>query len=184
MKSIFAKICAVGALLLAFAGGMAAPALADDSASADSKVIVLRPLSLVKDKDMDFGQILPGNARGFVILAPEDGSVTSSGGIRALVGQTQAATFYGYGSYRQFLRLSVSANNYQLQRDGGTETMRLDRLIISSAPPTQLTTNPRRFYINALDGFFSFALGGRLRVAANQRPGVYVGEVTVSIEYL
>lgn len=183
MKFTFGRICAFGALLLGFASGIGTPASADDTASADTKVIVLRPLSLIKDKDLDFGSIVPGNTQGFVTLAPE-GGVTSTGGIVALAGETQPATFYGYGSYRQFLRLSIDANTYQLRHPNGTDTMRLDRLTISSNPPTQLTTNPRLFYIGALDGFFSFALGGRLRVRANQQVGVYTGNITVMIEYL
>ncbi len=183
MKSRLARLCAACALLLGFAGGYSAPASADDVASADTKVIVLRPLSLIKDKDLDFGLIVPGTAQGFVTLAPE-GGITRSGGVVALAGDTQPATFYGYGTYRQFLRLSIDANTYQLRHPNGTDTMRLDQLVISSNPPTQLTTNPRLSYIGAADGFFSFALGGRLRVRANQRVGVYTGNITVMIEYL
>lgn len=183
MKSIFARLCTAGALLLAFAGFAVTPAWADDAASPESHVIVLRPLSIIKDKDLDFGLIVPGTSLGYVVLAPE-GTVTSSGGIVALAGQTQPATFYGYGTYRQYLRLSVSTNNVQLRRNGGPQTMRLDQLLISSNPPTTLTTTPRLFYIGSLDGFFSFALGGRLRVGANQRPGEYVGTFDVNIEYL
>ncbi len=183
MKSIFARLCAAGAALLGLAGGFDAPAWANDTATAESKVIVLRPLSLIKDADLDFGLIVPGTSQGFVILAPE-GGITSSGGVLALAGDSQPATFYGFGTFRQFLRLRVSANTYQLRRQNGTETMRLDRLTISSNPPTQLSTNPRLFFIGAPDGFFSFALGGRLRVGANQRVGVYTGNVIVTIEYL
>ena len=183
MTSTFTRSCAAGALLLGLAGGIGTPAWADDTDSAESKVIVLRPLSLVKDEDLDFGLIVPGTTQGFVIIAPE-GGVTMSGGVRALAGESQPATFYGYGAYRQFLRLRISANTYQLRRENGTETMRLDRLTISSNPQTQLTTTPRLFYIGAPDGFFSFAMGGRLRVGGNQRVGVYTGSVTVLIDYL
>ena len=99
-------------------------------------------------------------------------------------GDPQAATFYGYGRYRQYLRLRISANRYFLRRQGGSETMRLDDIVIGSTPPTELTTNPRLFYIGSPDGFFGFSLGGRLRVGANQAVGVYVGEFDVLIEYL
>lgn len=184
VKSIFSKICAAGSLLFVFAGALTTPAMANDTASSSSEAVVLDPLSILKDKDLNFGLILPGSSQGFVTLAPEDSSVTSTGGVLALAGQTQAATFYGYGTYRQFLRLSVSANTYQLQRDGGSETMQLDRLLISSSPETQLTSNPKLFYIGSRNGFFSFSLGGRLRVNANQTPGVYIGEIDVRIEYL
>lgn len=170
-------------MLAALAGGVAAPAMADDSAEAESRVIVLRPLSLIKDDDLDFGLIVPGTTLGYVTVAPEGGAAMS-GGVRALGGDAQPATFYGYGTYRQYLRLRVSANTYQLRRQNGTETMRLDQMTISSNPVTQLTTAPALFYIGATDGFFSFALGGRLRVGANQRVGVYTGNIAVTIDYL
>ncbi|MEZ5696428.1 MAG: DUF4402 domain-containing protein [Sphingomonadaceae bacterium] len=151
--------------------------------NANTKIVVVRPLTLVKDEDLDFGLILPGNTQGFVILNP-DGSITTTGGVVAVAGDPQAATFYGYGRYRQYLRLRISANRYFLRRQGGSETMRLDDIVIGSTPPTELTTNPRLFYIGSPDGFFGFSLGGRLRVGANQAVGVYVGEFDVLIEYL
>lgn len=165
---------------------LAAPtplAAQEDTSDTDAKTVIVLPLTLVNDEDLDFGLILPGTSRGFVTLAP-DGSASTSGGVLAVAGETQAATFYGYGRYRQFLRLNISQNTYQLRRHGGSETMRLDRITIGSTPPTQLTTTPRLFYIGSPDGFFGFSLGGRLRVGANQAPGVYVGEITVAVEYL
>lgn len=183
VKSKRARLCAASALLAGLVGGASVPALAEDTAEAESRVIVLRPLSLVKDDDLDFGLIVPGTSQGFVTVAPEGGA-TMSGGVRALAGDSHPATFYGYGTYRQYLRLRVSANTYQLRRQNGNETMRLDQMTISSDPPTTLTTAPRLFYIGATNGFFSFALGGRLRVGANQRVGVYTGNVIVTIDYL
>ncbi|MCP5395340.1 MAG: DUF4402 domain-containing protein [Sphingomonadaceae bacterium] len=165
-----------------FVVAMPAAATAQDQ-TANTKIVVVRPLTLVKDEDLDFGLILPGSSQGFVILNP-DGSVTTSGGVIAVAGDPQAATFYGYGRYRQYLRLRISANRYFLRRQGGNETMRMDDIVIGSNPPTELTTNPRLFYIGSPDGFFGFSLGGRLRVGANQTPGVYVGEFDVLIEYL
>lgn len=174
------------AWLIPLAGVLAsAPPLAaqEDNSETDAKTVVVLPLTLVKDEDLDFGLILPGTSRGFVTLDP-DGSISTSGGVLAVAGETQAATFYGYGRYRQFLRLNISQNTYQLRRQGGSETMRLDRITIGSTPPTQLTTTPRLFYIGSPSGFFGFSLGGRLRVGANQVPGLYVGEITVAVEYL
>lgn len=174
--------CVIPALLMTCADLGGAPARAQESQSAEAKLILIEPLSIQKDKDLDFALIVPGTTAGFVTLAP-NGTVTTTGGIQGVAGTPQPATFYGFGRYRQFLRLSVSQNSYQLRRVGGSQTMRLDQLTIGSQPPTLLSTNPRLFFIGSPNGFFSFSLGGRLRVAANQARGKYEGEITVTIEY-
>lgn len=177
----------IRSVALAIAGGLLACANAavaqDGTATADADMVVVTQLSLVKDVDLDFGNIIPGTSRGFVTLNP-DGTLTKSGGVVQVSGEGQPAAFYGYGEYRQFLRISIDANRYFLRRVGGNETMRLDNITIGSTPPTTLSTNPRLFYIGAPDGFFRFTVGGRLRVGANQVPGTYETEFDVTVEYL
>lgn len=171
----------MAALILLWPGVLRAQAAGEESA--DSRLVVVTQLSLVKDVDLDFGLIIPGASRGFVTLSP-DGSIATSGGVTQVAGATQPAAFYGYGQYRQFLRINIDANRYFLRRVGGSERMRLDRITIGSTPPTTLSTSPRLFYIGSPDGFFRFTVGGRLRVGANQAPGTYRAEFDVTVEYL
>ena len=79
--------------------------------------------------------------------------------------------------------INVNANSYTLRRDGGSETMIMDQVLIGSQPPIIINTNPRRFRIANPDGYFSFTMAGRLRVNANQQPGVYTGTFIVTLEY-
>ena len=41
----------------------------------------------------------------------------------------------------------------------------------------------RRYQINSNTGIFTFRLGGRLNVGANQAPGVYNGTFNVTVQY-
>lgn len=170
-------LCALCAALI-----LTTPAYAQDSTSPTSRVVVVTPLSFVKDKDLNFGDILPGNSRGFVTLAP-DGTVTTSGGVQLVTGSPQGATFWGYGTFLQRVRINLDRNAYTLTRQGGPETMRMDRITIGSRPPTTLSTRPRTFLIGNPDGYFTFGIGGRLRVGANQAPGTYQATFTVTLEY-
>lgn len=173
-------VLSLGLASLAFA----TPALAEPvGEAATSNAIVVTQLSLVKDDDLDFGYIIPGGTQGFVTIRP-DGTLVTSGEIRATAGETKPAAFYGYGSFGQRLRINIDANQYNLRRQGGTQTMRLDQLTISSQPPIVLGPAPRLFVIASPDGFFRFTIGGRLRVAANQRAGLYTGEFDVTVEYM
>lgn len=174
---------AAAALFAAFGVLAAAPAAAQDSpASTDARAFVVTPLSFVKETDLDFGQIIASDSAGTVTMDVE-GNMTTTGGVTAAGGNPLPARFWGYGTFNQTLLINVDRNSYLLTRDGGTETIRLDRVAIGSRPPIQIRTNPRRFRIANPDGFFAFTIVGRLRVGADQPAGVYSGEFTVSLEY-
>lgn len=164
------------------AGSVPFAASAQDTDSSEATTFVVTPLSFVKQTDLDFGQIIPGNTAGTVFM-DSTGAVTTTGGVTQIDGTQIPARFWGYGTFNQRVLINIDANTYLLTRDGGTETMLYDQVTIGSRPPILITTTPRRFRIANRDGFFSFTIAGRLQVAADQEPGVYRGEFTVSLEY-
>lgn len=178
----------LGKMVLAFAlvamSLFAIPATASAQATqpSNAEAFLVTPLSFVKELDLDFGQIIPGNTDGTVVM-DSTGAVTTTGGVVQISGTQQPARFWGYGSFNQRVLINVDANSYTLTREGGTETMIMDQILIGSRPPIIINTNPRRFRIINPDGYFSFTMAGRLQVAADQAPGVYSGEFTVTLEY-
>ncbi len=168
-------------LTLMFLGAMPSTAFAQ-AEGAEGRVFVVTPLSFVKERDLDFGQIIVGDSAGTVSMDTA-GAITTTGGIIQMDGTQQSARFWGYGSFNQRVLINIDANSYTLTRQGGTETMTLDRVAIGSRPPIIITTNPRRFRIANPDGYFAFTMVGRLNVGANQAPGVYEGEFAVTLEY-
>ncbi len=173
--AILAALCGSGLALVA-------PATAQNSAPAPARAFLVTPLSFVKQTDLDFGLIVPGDADGEVNIDSE-GTVTTTNGITVLAGTAQPARFWGYGDFNQTVLINIDQNTYLLTRDGGSETMLFDRVTIGSRPPIRITRNPRRFRIINPDGYFSFTIAGRLQVASDQVAGVYNGEFTVSLEY-
>ncbi len=180
MTAHFRRILLVVAAFLAGAASTAVAAQNNDTA--ESRAFLVTPLSFVKELDLDFGQIVPGGSAGSVVMDSE-GAVTTTGGTTQINGTQQPARFWGYGVFNQRVLINVDAETYTLTREGGTETMIMDQVLIGSRPPIRITTNPRRFRIINPDGYFSFTIAGRLQVAARQTPGIYRGEFDVTLEY-
>ena len=180
MNRFLHKLATIWAAIML--GSVPFAASAQDAESADAQAFLVTPLSFVKQTDLDFGQIIASNTAGTVTM-DSTGAVTTSGGVAQVDGTQIPARFWGYGQFNQRVLINIDANQYLLTRDGGTETILLDRVTIGSRPPIIISTNPRRFRIANPDGFFSFTIAGRLQVGANQAPGVYNGEFTVTLEY-
>jgi len=180
MNRFFEKLTLIWAALII--GSVPMAASAQDADSADAQAFLVTPLSFVKQTDLDFGQIIPGDSDGAVTM-DSTGTVTTTGGITQVDGTQIPARFFGFGTFNQFVLINVDANSYTLTRDGGIETMLLDQILIGSQPPIIINTTPRRFRIANPDGFFSFTIAGRLQVASDQAAGVYNGEFTVTLEY-
>lgn len=177
------KLLFSAALFSLFLGMFPSAVAAQDAdEEADAQAFLVTPLSFVKQFDLDYGQIIPGNTAGTVVM-DSTGAVSTTGGVIQVDGTQSPALFWGFGTFRQTVLINSDSNTYVLTRDGGTETMLMDQVLIGSQPPIIINTNPRRFRIVNPDGYFSFTIAGRLQVAANQEPGVYSGEFTIQLEY-
>ena len=81
-------------MALALVGAGSSSAMAQgETATTNAEALAITPLSLVKEQDLDFGNIIPGTTTGFVTLSPAN-AVTTTGGI-IVSGTTQNAAFYG-----------------------------------------------------------------------------------------
>ena len=178
----------LGLRFLGLLGGLLSLAMMPSLASAqstdpsDASVFLVTPLSFEKQLDLDFGDIVPSDTAGTVTM-DSVGNVVTSGGVIQIDGTQQPARFAGFGQFLQTVLINSDATSYILTRDGGTETMIMDTLLIGSQPPIIINTNPRRFRIVNPAGFFFFTIAGRLQVPANAVPGTYEGEFTISLEY-
>jgi hypothetical protein len=167
------------ALLSSLAGALlfaaAAPPLraATPTVQSEAGAIVLKPLTLLKKDDLDFGTLVPSAGGGTATLDPVTGTVTATGGIVPLPGGTSPATFIGAGSRDAPYQIRLPKNPITLTRSGGTETMTVSSLTLDG--------NSTRL-INAFEAF-EFKVGGQLAIGANQAPGTYVGTFDVSVQY-
>lgn len=155
-------------------GLIASPAMAQTETSADAEIRT--PVIVENGQAMDFGSIIPGEAVSRLRINPNNGNLNVVVGDAVPAGgAVSAAQFTVTGTANQQVRLTFDTNRVDLIRDGGTETMRLNRF--------RLQTGGRNRSLNS-EGTLSFAVGGQLRVRPNQAPGIYRGTFSISIDYL
>lgn len=160
------------AALALLAIGMPTAAQAE-VASATATALTLRPLSLVKTADLEFGSLIPSATAGRATIDANTNVRTVTGGVTGATGATpQAAEFTAAGVFGVVALISLPSS-FTITRSGGTETMSV----------TNITTNGGigRPFLGA--GTIDIRIGGRLNVGANQAPGVYSGTFSLTVNY-
>ena len=165
--------------LLSATFSYAAPAYAD-SEVADAQIAVVRPLEFISVENLVFGRVIRGATAGTVTVTPA-GVRSSTGGVSLIGTDFQPAKFAGMGTNGQNVDISLGANSIFVTGPGAP--MRVRTFVIGSTPTAVLTTNPQRFRINSSTGIFVFPVGGTLEVGANQVPGTYTGNWSITLEY-
>lgn len=160
-----------GAACALFAAGLAAhPALAAGAATS-ARAVTLRPLSLLKIQDLEFGNAISTAAAGTIVINPDTSARTTTGGVLAAGGVVNAAQFYTYGG--PAIVLITHGPLPVLNRSGGGATMAV----------TDLSFNGPQLRFLPAPAFIDLRVGGTLAVAANQLQGSYSGTFTITVTY-
>lgn len=169
-------------LVAALAASVATPALAQsaptatDTANANAKGVVLQAHQLVKSTDLDFGVVTVDNTGGTVsISADAAGTRTPTGGVTALSGTYQAATFLGGAAPLETVQLTLT------QPAGGTIKNTTNAnvtipasLVLDAGGATRVTDST---------GQFTVYVGGTFTLAPSQAAGVYTETFSVRADY-
>lgn len=163
---------AIAALLVAAAMPLHA---ATPSKESKAGAIVLRPLSLLKKTDMDFGTLATSPAAGTATINPVTSVVTTTGGVTSLpIGTAPtAAAFVGAGSKNAPYQIRLPKTPITLTRVGGTETMSVSNWTLDGPTNRNVGSNQA----------FQFNVGAQVTVAANQAGGTYVGTFDITVHY-
>lgn len=175
-------LMACGALL--FACMPAGPAMAQSTDTVDVRATLLGELTLIKTEDLDFGGIAGLVAGTVAMTATASPTCTASAGL-VHSGACQPATFVGKGQNGRIVRIK-KPNSDRITLTGPGTDMTITNLVLNGNPELttiQQTTGFSRFRISSASGFFTFRLGGRLNVGANQLGGLYTGTFNIDINY-
>ena len=142
------------------------------TASSVAKAIALRPLSLLKLRDLDFATNVSGTTAGTVVIDPNTDARTTTGGVIAAGGLPQAAQFYTYGGPLQNVQVNRGPLPV-LNRAGGGATMNV----------TGLTLNGPTLRFLTAAGLLDLRVGGTLAVSANQLSGTYSANFDIIVTY-
>lgn len=141
---------------------------------------IVRPNTLIKTDDLDFGTLTSGATGGTVAVDAVTGARTTGGGVTPIGTFSQRAIFQGTGG---LILITVSGStSVTLTRAGGGAapmTATLVRAISTSGGGIALlgsTLLP--------SGVQTYYIGGTLTVPANQPEGDYSGTFTLTVNYL
>lgn len=172
----------IACLLLTLVLLMSAPAAYAQNANGQTDVTMVSPLSLVKDSDLNFGNLIAGTAGGTVIV-DTDSNRSVSGGTIESGGTVSAARFQGLGIGGQRIRVGAPNGSYTLTHTGGGATMNLRDLTYDVDNATTLGRGNSGQHRITGPGNFTIRVGGTLDVGANQLPGTYTGTFEVRVNY-
>ncbi len=151
------------------------------TAPATGKARIRGALTITNATPLDFGTMIRGTTAGRVVINAQTGARTSTGGVVLAGGTFTRATFTATGTPSAVTTFSIPSGTVTLTRASGTETMNVNVLRLSINGGGQVGVNGNRTI--PASGTMTFALGGRLNVAANQVPGIYNGTVNISVNY-
>jgi Domain of unknown function (DUF4402) len=157
--------------LLAPTAGQAAPIAAANPAQAQA--VMLFPLEIVKNRDLDFGYAAAATGAGTIVVNPETDTTSATGGVLLLGGAPHAAQFTGAAKGNNVVIIRIPKQPITLTRAGGTETMIANNFTLQGLDKRAVAARVA----------FDFRVGATLNVNANQAEGTYVGTFDVSIQY-
>lgn len=174
----------LAAALLAGAAMLAGSAPAQAQETSDVRLALIGDLSILKTKDLDFGNIIGTVAGTIVMTATTSPTCTASTGL--VHGQTcQPAEFLGKGESGRIVRIKKPVSD-RIVLTGPGANMNITGLKLDGTPELTLikaTPGYSRYRIASANGIFAFRLAGTLNVGANQTPGEYSGTFNVDINY-
>jgi hypothetical protein len=156
--------------LLAPAASIAAPISPPTKPA--GQATLMKPLTLTKIADMDFGN-LAVTASGTAVIDAVTDTMTTTGGVVRAGGSPHAAIFRGATQSSAVVNIKIPNGGVNLTRVGGTETILLNAFTLDGQSKRTM----------AQAGVFDFKVGATLRPAAGQVEGVYTGTFDVTIQY-
>lgn len=170
MKKLLIATAAIAALTAVPAAAQSTAASANPKATASARLI--KPLTLTKLGDLNFGTIVMGQMTANQTVAINTAGTVScgaSGGGLTCTGSPTAAGFRITGTQGQIVKVTAPAITLT-GSNGGT-------LTFTPTPTADITLGNSGAQGN------DFAVGGNIVVATNQQDGVYSGELEVTVDY-
>jgi hypothetical protein len=170
MKALLATAAAAAFVIATPAFASAGPT---SSANANADAVIVKPISITKVTDLNFGRIAADTAASTVTIANDGTRTSSTPNVLIAAGSSPtAATFTVAGEPNLAYTASLAASTIQLV--GAT---------VLQAPMSAALTLVQG--ATALDGSGAdtVSVGGALSVGANQASGSYHGTLTVNVQY-
>ena len=147
------------------------------TAQMEANALLLKPLTLTKLDDLDFGSIIPSGLAGGdkVTINPVTGARSSP--TATLIGSApgKRARFASSGVNNSFVFLELPAPPYAALTNAAGDELVLDYLVLDGSALRTLTPSSQVFFVG---------IGGRIAVRPDQEEGDYTGTFTLTATYL
>lgn len=149
-------------------------AFAQNSAPMESKALLLKPLTLTKLADLDFGDIVPSGTGDFVTIDADTGARTTDKALLLGSNAGNRAEFASSGLNNTLVGLVLSPPG-DLTNGAGNK-LRVTRLTLDQGnfPIRVLSPTSQVFFVG---------IGGDVYIRPNQEDGVYSGTFTLTAVY-
>lgn len=175
-------VVAMAAMVMA--GGVWAADTNTASASATAEVIT--PITVAKNADLVFGNLVAGNGN---VTVSTDGTRTKTGStaLVATGSSPTAAKFTVSGQGSQTFSISTSGTSTQLSTGGGTPSTMAFTLILDALSGLDAAAQDVTSGVDATgtlsNGKATIYAGGTVAVGASQAAGTYTGAISVTVDY-
>lgn len=174
---------AAAALLLSAASLQAVaaddPKTDSDTASATAKVIM--PITVTKDRDMQFGTLVKPRGAAAKVTIANDGTRTLGAGITSPTSSAtpESAQFTITGEGAQAMTV-VIPTSFDMTHTNGT-----DKLTVTTSNDEGISGSGTETLSGAIDaeGSYDVQIGGEIELANSTQTGVYTGSFTVTATY-
>ncbi|MFT4967446.1 MAG: hypothetical protein ACI9CD_000453 [Candidatus Deianiraeaceae bacterium] len=130
---------------------------------------VIQSAQVNEQERLGFGEIIPSASAG-TITVDDSGNVTVTGGHQVIEGTQSLGSFNVIGSEGQNVSVALPTSGFSIKHSNGVDEMPVS--LQGYNIPTTIA-----------NGVATFNVGGQLAVNANQTPGVYIGNYTVTVTY-
>jgi len=170
MMRTFKRVAAIALALTGIAWGQARAGLSPGTASSYANAHMIKAITIDWADDLDFGNVQAGVTSGTVVIPP-NGARSGSGGVTLGAPSSEGpAIFNVAGEPGASYSITLPSS---LTLDHNTDHMTVDTFV--STPSTTGTLDG--------DGKNVLKVGATLHVAANQPPGTYTKQFTVTVTY-
>ena len=164
------------AVLVAMVGFSAASYAQTNTATATASGVILRPLTITNDVNMNFGNIASSASLGTITVAPSAaGTITASGGasVATPAGSPTAAKYTLSGFESMAFTVTLPTGDHTVK--SGTNDM------IVNTFTSSITGTTSGGSTTLVSGAYTLYVGATLNVKASQAVGTYVSDGTFSV---
>ena len=154
----------------------ATSASAATTAPMNSKALLLKPLTLTKLNDLDFGTIIPsGTSDDYVRIDAQTGNRTSPTANLVATNPGGRARFASSGLNNVLVFLELSPPPYAALTNATGKTLKVEYINLDGPGLRLLTPLSQVFFVG---------IGGEIRVRSDQEEGDYSGTFSLTANYL